>query len=76
MATENRAADGADSPKKRPYHPPRIVKFGSIESLPDASPDDAPALADPRLQLIIERWTEIPESIKEAISDTVREALD
>ena len=76
MANEDSGPDaGSEELQKKPYHSPKIVKFGSIESLPDAGSEDQAALEDPRLQAIVERWREIPESVKEAISDTIRGTL-
>jgi hypothetical protein len=65
----------AIEPGKRAYQSPKIVKFGSIEALPRAGAEDDVTLADRRLQLIVERWKEVPEEIKDAIHDSVRKAL-
>jgi hypothetical protein len=48
----------------RPYHPPSVVKLGSIESARQA----LDSVRDARLLLIVERWSSLSEEIRQAIT--------
>jgi hypothetical protein len=75
VTTEESGTDSETS-GKRPYRSPKLVQFGSIKSLPDVGAEDWPALADPRLQFIVECWKAIPEGIKDELYDRGCKVVD
>jgi hypothetical protein len=72
MAT---AIGDSDSPRsgtiqQRSYHAPSIVQLGSIESARKALEETR----DPRLLLIVERWSMITEEIRQGVAEMVQKA--